>query len=232
MREARRRGLYTSLDMALPDPASEAGQMDWRDLLQRVLPSVDAFLPSIEETLYMLDRARYDELRARHGMAGVIEGVDAALLTRLSGELLSWGARIVGLKLGDQGFYLRTAQALGNVSLLNPADWADRELLVPCFQTAVAGTTGAGDATIAGLLTALLTRIAPEAAIRSAVAVGAYSVEHVDATSGVHSWAEIQQRLRTDWATRPMRMNLPDWRWDAATKVWFGPDDRGRGARI
>jgi sugar/nucleoside kinase (ribokinase family) len=232
MRVARRRGLYTSLDMALPDPASEAGQMDWRDLLQRVLPSVDAFVPSIEETLYMLDRARYDELRARHGMAGVIEGVDAALLTRLSGELLSWGARIVGLKLGDQGFYLRTAQALGNVSLLNPADWADRELLVPCFQTAVAGTTGAGDATIAGLLTALLTRIAPEAAIRSAVAVGAYSVEHVDATSGVHSWDEIQQRLRTDWATRPMRMNLPDWRWDTAARVWFGPDDRGRGARI
>ena len=40
----------------------------------------------------------------------MIEGVDAALLARLSDELLSWGARIVGLKLGDQGLYLRTAQ--------------------------------------------------------------------------------------------------------------------------
>ncbi len=58
----------------------------------------------------MLDRARYDELRAQYGVAGVIEGVDAALLARLADELLSWGARIVGLKLGDQGFYLRTAQ--------------------------------------------------------------------------------------------------------------------------
>jgi sugar/nucleoside kinase (ribokinase family) len=231
MREARRRGLFTSLDMALPDPASEAGRVDWRALLQTVLPVVDAFLPSIEETLFMLDRAQYDELRAQYGMAGVIEGVDAALLARLSDELLSWGAHIAGLKLGDQGFYLRTAQDLGSTSLLNPTDWASRELLVPCFQTAVAGTTGAGDATIAGLLTALLAGMAPEAAIRSAVAVGAYSVEHVDATSGVHSWDAVQRRLQSDWATRPVRLDLANWRWDEAANVWYGLDDRARGVR-
>jgi len=232
MREARQHGLFTSLDMALPDPASEAGRVDWRALLQTVLPFVDAFLPSIEETLFMLDRARYDELRAQYGMAGVIEGVDAALLARLSDKSLSWGAHIVGLKLGDQGFYLRTAQDMGSTALLNPADWADRELLVPCFQTVVAGTTGAGDATIAGLLTALLAGMAPEAAIRSAVAVGAYSVEHVDATSGVHSWDETQRRLQMDWATCPVRLPLAGWRWDGAAKVWFGPHNRTRGGKI
>lgn len=232
MREAQRRGLFTSLDMALPDPASEAGQVDWRALLRQVLPFVDAFLPSIEETLFMLDRARYDELRAQYGMSGVIEGVDAVLLAHLSDELLAWGARIIGLKLGDQGFYLRTAQDFGGRSLLNPAAWADRELLVPCFQTAVAGTTGAGDATIAGLLTALLAGMAPEAAIRSAVAVGAYSVEQVDATSSVPRWDEAQGRLQTDWATCPVRINVEGWRWDEAAKVWYGPHDRMRGEMI
>jgi sugar/nucleoside kinase (ribokinase family) len=223
---ARRRGLFTSLDMALPDPASEAGRVDWRALLRQVLPYVDAFLPSIEETLFMLDRARYDELRGRYGMVGVIEGVDAALLARLADELLSWGARIIGLKLGDQGFYLRIGQDVGAAPLLNPTDWAHRDLLVPCFQTAVAGTTGAGDATIAGLLTALLAGMAPEAAIRSAVAVGAYSVEHVDATSGVPRWDEAQRRLQTDWATCPVRLPLAGWRWDGMAKVWYGPHDR------
>jgi sugar/nucleoside kinase (ribokinase family) len=232
MREARRRGLFTSLDMALPDPASEAGHVDWRALLQHVLPCVDAFLPSIEETLFMLDRARYDELRAQYGVAGVIEGVDAALLARLADELLSWGARIVGLKLGDQGFYLRTARDVGSASLLIPADWANRELLVPCFQTAVAGTTGAGDATIAGLLTALLAGMAPEATIRSAVAVGAYSVEHVDATSGVRSWGETQRRLQTNWASGPLRLPLAGWRWDEMARVWYGLDDRARGGML
>jgi sugar/nucleoside kinase (ribokinase family) len=178
----------------------------------------------------MLDRAKYDELRAQYGLAGVIEGVDAALLARLSGELLSLGARIAGLKLGDQGFYLRTAQDVGGRPLLNHAIWAHCELLVPCFQASVAGTTGAGDATIAGLLTALLAGMTPEAAIRSAVAVGAYSVEHVDATSGVPRWEEAQQRLQTNWATRPVRLPLAGWRWDNTAMVWYGPSDRTRGA--
>ena len=160
----------------------------------------------------------------------VNEGLDAALLASLADELLTWGARIVGLKLGDQGLYLRTAQDVGGETLLNLTAWANRELLVPCFQTAVAGTTGAGDATIAGLLTALLAGLAPEAAIRSAVAVGAYSVEHVDATSGVHSWDEIQRRLQTNWATCPVRLPLAGWRWDGTAKVWYGPNDRMGGA--
>ena len=99
-------------------------------------------------------------------------------------------------------------------------------MLVPCFQTEVAGTTGAGDATIAGLLTALLAGMAPEAAIRSAVAVGAYSVEQVDATSSVPRWDEAQRRLQTDWATCPVRSPLAGWRWDGTAKVWYGPNDR------
>ena len=220
----------TSLDMALPDPASEAGRVDWRPCLQRVLPYVDGFLPSIEEILFMLDRAEYDALRARHGVAGVIEGVDSALLTRLAGELLSLGARIVGLKLGDQGFYLRTARDVGEAPFLNSAEWADRELLVPCFQTEVAGTTGAGDATIAGLLTAMLAGMTPEVAIRGAVAVGAFSVEQLDAASGVPRWEEVQRRLQMEWATCPVLAPMAGWRLDETAKVWYGPSDKMKGA--
>ena len=55
-------GLITSLDMSLPDPQSPAGQVDWRDWLTHVLPTVDLYLPSIEETLFMLDRPRFDAL--------------------------------------------------------------------------------------------------------------------------------------------------------------------------
>ena len=55
-------GLTTSLDMAYPDPASEAGQVDWMALLERVLPYVDVFLPSLDEILFMLDRPRHNAL--------------------------------------------------------------------------------------------------------------------------------------------------------------------------
>jgi sugar/nucleoside kinase (ribokinase family) len=232
MQDAQRRGLFTSLDMALPDPASEAGQVDWRALLQRVLPSVDAFLPSIEETLFMLNRAHYDVLRERYGAAEMLAGVDAALLARLADELLTWGARLVGLKLGDQGVYLRTAAELGRAPLLNPGAWANRELLVPSFQARVVGTTGAGDATIAGLLTALLAGMTPEAALRSAVAIGAYSVEHIDATTGIPPWEQAQQRLKTDWSSVPVRLLLPNWQWQATMGIWHGPGDQARGAAV
>ncbi len=58
----KKRGATTSLDMARPDPASEAGGVNWRRLLERVLPHVDLFLPSFDETLYMLDREGFDRL--------------------------------------------------------------------------------------------------------------------------------------------------------------------------
>ncbi|HSB03325.1 MAG TPA: carbohydrate kinase family protein, partial [Anaerolineales bacterium] len=48
------RGLTTSLDMAYPDPESAAGRANWRVILQKVLPYVDIFVPSLNEISYML----------------------------------------------------------------------------------------------------------------------------------------------------------------------------------
>ena len=45
-RKAREAGCVTSLDMAAVDPASEAGKAPWEDILRRVLPYVDFFVPS------------------------------------------------------------------------------------------------------------------------------------------------------------------------------------------
>ena len=47
-RRARETGATTSLDMALPDPNSPAGRVDWDAILKKTLPCVDLFLPSIE----------------------------------------------------------------------------------------------------------------------------------------------------------------------------------------
>jgi sugar/nucleoside kinase (ribokinase family) len=105
-----------------------------------------------------------------------------------------------------------------------PARWANRELLVPCFQVEAAGTTGSGDATIAGLLTDLLQGMAPEAAVRSAVAVGACSVERVDATSGIPTWQAVQERIAASWPSAPLRITLPSWQQDG-NNVWRSPRD-------
>lgn len=186
-RKVKELGITTSLDMSKPDTESEAGRADWRRLLARVLPLVDMFSPSLDEIRFMLGGG---ELR------------------QIAEQLLAMGAAIVLLKLGDQGAQLRTTRDRARLAALGacrPRDleaWRDREIHAPCFAVNVAGTTGSGDCTSAGFLTALLRGLAPEAALTAAVAVGACSVERPDATSGVPRWEAVQQRIAAGWARR------------------------------
>ena len=156
LERVRGQGVATSLDMSLPDPDSEAGRADWRALLARVLPAVDVFLPSLEETLYMLDRERFESLERESGAEGTIAGADGSLLEELSGVLLEMGAAVVVLKLGEQGLYLRTTDdrerlvSVGGELPERPADWRSRELLAPCFRVEVVGPPALGIARLRG----------------------------------------------------------------------------------
>ena len=57
----------------------------------------------------MLRRETFDELERSAGSHGIVSVITPQLLSDVSAELLDQGARIVGLKLGNRGFYLRTA---------------------------------------------------------------------------------------------------------------------------
>lgn len=188
-------GLTTSLDMAYPDPDSAAGKADWKMILQRVLPYVDIFVPSLNEISYMLGRRREVPL-------------SAGLLADISGELLEMGTSMVLLKLGDRGLYLRTAgeSGLSGMGLAVPNDrsaWANFEAWRPCFQVDVVGTTGSGDVTAAGFLAALLRNLPPEEALTAALAAGACCVEAADALSGIRTWEATWARIRSGWARKP-----------------------------
>lgn len=217
-------GLTTSLDMALPDPRSQSGRVDWRKLLEHLLPLVDVFLPSLDEILFMLETDPSGSLTS--------DGFDAKLLASVSQELTDMGAGIVGLKLGDQGFYLRTTSShnrLGSMGSAGPTDlaaWAGRELYSPCFSVDVTGTTGAGDSTIAGFLAGLINGFSPTDAVVAAVATGAYSVEAPDATSGIPSWESIQDRIYAGWARRTPAPVLCGWGSCETEGVLRGPNDK------
>src|SRR5690606_460223 len=94
--------------------------------------------------------------------------------------------------------------------------WLDRELLTPCFEVDVVGTTGAGDCMIAGFLTGILKGHTPEEVMLGAVAVGAFNVEVADATSGVPTWENVQCRINNGWDRSKPRMSLTNWEWDEA----------------
>jgi sugar/nucleoside kinase (ribokinase family) len=225
---AKERGVTTSVDMARPDPASEAGRADWRAILQRALPHVDIFLPSFDETLFMLDRERFDELQERSPDGDLNAEADGASLRMLSSQLIDMGAAVVALKLGAQGLYLRTTsdtarlQAMGACAVSDLKTWAGREMMAPCFAVNVVGTTGAGDCTIAGFLGGVIKGLTPEAALIAAVAVGAFNVEQADATSGIPPWPAVEEKIGRGWKRAKVTLNLDAWSWDEDSGVWRG----------
>lgn len=200
MQAAKQAGPTTSLDLSLPDPASESGRVDWQAILQAALPHVDVFLPSLDEILFMLDRERFEVMR------GSGQAASAELLGELAERLLAMGPAVVGLKLGEGGLYLRTAAEPDRFASAGPAlarldagAWTGRELHAPCFATQVVGTTGSGDCTIAGFLAGLLDSGSPEEALLLGVGTGAFNVEAPDATSGIRHARVVRDRIAAGW---------------------------------
>jgi sugar/nucleoside kinase (ribokinase family) len=226
-RRVKALGVTTSLDMAMPDPSSEAGRADWPAILQAVMPSVDIFLPSGEELLYMLERDRFDDYQARGGadMLALFGGED---LSRLSGRLLEMGGKVVGIKCGYRGVYVRTAgqQRLAEMGKVQPRDvanWASRELWHPSFHVEhYAGGTGSGDSCIAGFLSAFLRGHTLEETVRYACAAGGFNVTAPDALSGLRPWPEVVAKVRSGWAVNPLQVEGDGWCRDEAG-LWSGP---------
>ncbi len=219
-------GVTTSLDMALPDPSGASGQVDWPAVLARVLPYVDLLLPSAEELCFMLDRPRYNRLAQ--------EELSPDEIRHLAERCLAWGARVVMVKCGERGLYLRTSNAsqlrrMGRAAPPQEQNWALRELWSPCFKPKqLIGTTGSGDATIAGFLAALLHGETIEQAANTACAVGACNVEAADAISGLLTWDETHQRMQAGWNRLAVDLPAPAWNQHPGG-LWSGPSDHSSG---
>ncbi len=237
-KRAKASGVTTSLDLSMPDPNSPAGRADWHAILKATLPYVDIFLPSVEELLLMLRRPLFEQLTKKVGHARLLDAVTPAVISEMGKSLLDMGAKMVALKVGYRGLYLRTAEAevltqMGRAEPPKVLMWAERELWAPCFEARVIGTTGAGDATIAGFLLGLLRGMSPYATLSAACAVGACSVEAADAISGVQSWPETLLRIANGWPrllpegkkSSPLDMKHAGWKWDEQHEVWVGKGD-------
>jgi sugar/nucleoside kinase (ribokinase family) len=229
-RRAREAGVSTSLDLSMPDLSGPSGQANWQLILARTLPYVHLFVPSVQELLFMLRRDRFEQLTAQAGAANVLGTVAVEEIVSLADEALTMGAKIVLLKLGTRGAYLRTAQnlsALGRGAPTNLVAWTDRQLWAPCFRPeAVRSTVGTGDAAIAGFLAALLRDAPPSMALSVAAAAGACCVEEPGALNGVRSWEATLARIDAGWARLPLELGSSGWKWDAGMGVWRGPADQ------
>jgi sugar/nucleoside kinase (ribokinase family) len=120
------------------------------------LPYVDYFLPSLAE--------------ARALAGGIEEPADIARF------LIDAGAKVVALKMGERGSYLRSADGTA--------------FSEPVFQVPVVDGLGSGDAYVAGFLAGVLRGWDLPRCARFATAVGACCVTALGATTGVGSFDE------------------------------------------
>lgn len=166
---ARRAGTTTSLDLAVIDPDSAAGQLDWQRILDAVLPLTDILSPSLADLTSALRIAGEPSPALTHGLAA---------------ELVERGAAVVTLSNGAHGMYLSVASSerlsSGGRALVPLADrWANTSIHIPAEPVDhVATTNGAGDASTGGLLFAISRETDPAvagalAAASAAAVIGA-----------------------------------------------------------
>jgi sugar/nucleoside kinase (ribokinase family) len=152
-------------------------------------------------------------------------------LHRLSGRLLDMGGKVVGIKCGFRGVYVRTCdqgrlEQMGRVKPADTAAWANRELWHPSFVVEYyAGGTGAGDSTIAGFLSAFLRGHSLEESLRYACANGAFNVTAPDALGGLRPWEEVVHRVEEGWRKNPLTVQGNGWE-RRADGTWRGPAER------
>ncbi len=125
----------------------------WMSVLAPALPFVDYLLPSLNEARELTGQSAPDDM-AR--------------------ALLDCGVGVVGLKMGEDGAYVRTAQG--------------EAFTVPPLSVPVVDALGAGDAWAAGFLCGLTRGWPLTKTARFANAVGACAVQALGATTGIRSF--------------------------------------------
>lgn len=205
LRKVHELGTAVSLDMSAVDASSDAGCADWKAILNRILPYVDFFVPSVEELCFMLDRARYDEWVKRADRKDITEVISIEDIKPLGKMTIEMGAAVTLIKSGVPGIYYKTAandKILDLCKLLNLKlnEWQDKEGFERSYvpQEILSGT-GAGDTSIAAFLTSVLAGSSLNEAVQMAAATGACCVAAYDALSGLKSLHELKEKIRLGW---------------------------------
>lgn len=201
---ARETGAAVSLDMTLPDPDGPAGKADWQAILADILPLVDIFVPSIEELFFMLDPRGYARAMAGSAGADPLEAIPAGTCERLAERVLDMGVKVLLVKAGHRGAYLRTGALAGLAAPEAPLGLADVHGCpagawispFPVEAGRMRNACGAGDCAIAGFLSGLLGGETVRDAATYAMLAGRDNLYGEDAVSGLRDWPRMVRDVR------------------------------------
>ena len=206
MQSVHAAGVATSLDMAAIDADTEAGKLDWNDILKRVLPYVDFFVPSVEELCFMLDKKRFAEWQNRAKGKDITEILDIEKDVKPLAEIcMSYGVKVLLIKCGAPGMFYKTAgcERLSEISPrigLDVTAWADKEGFEASYvPEQILSGTGAGDTSIAAFLACVLNGETLHTSMQLATATGACCVTSYDALGGLKPLEELKEKIHNGW---------------------------------
>jgi len=193
-------GVVTSLDFSLPDDGSEAGNVNWGEVLKQTLPFTDVFMPSLEEALKMVFPYEYTRIEAEGG--DFINKVPLDMIKELCETLVTYGAKIVLIKAAHRGLYLWTGNiaSINNKGLLQLSEqgWHNQQLCCGAYEVVeekIKNASGAGDTSVAAFLTAILNGDKPGIAMKYAALAGRNNLYCNNIFEGMPDWAMMTEEL-------------------------------------
>jgi len=203
--EIQRMGVVTSLDLSLPDPESESGGIDWRGIMQNVLPYTDIFVPSLEEVLQIMNPVEYAEILTSSVSSDIIDQVIINTIREIGRSFIDSGVKILLIKAGHLGAYLLT----GNVSSINEKaglklveeKWNNCELWCKAYKAdplKIKNSSGAGDTAAAAFLSAILNNEDPDSSIRFATLAGRNNLYCKNVYDDLRDWENMTEEIKSE----------------------------------
>lgn len=224
VKKAKAHGVGVSLDTSLPDLRTEAGRVDWSSILPEVLPYVDLFLPSAEESMFLVDREGYRQRSFRLGGADFTDFLEDSQVRDMAEAFIRWGSKAVLIKCGKRGLYFRSSRGLAGEKREDISLWENRELWrAPSRPERILSTTGAGDTAIAGFLCGYLNRISPERSLDLASLCARSCLESYDTVGRLTDFRDML--AEEDEEQLKVSLDTGYWRWNDRTRCYQGRKD-------
>ncbi len=197
-------GVVTSLDFSLPDPESESGKLDWKEIMSQILPFTDIFVPSLEELVRIMQPQKYDELLSLSEVHDILEVMSLETIRELGKKVLSLGVKILLIKAGHKGAYLLTGDISSlnfkNGLSLNLEDWIKREVWCNSYKadpSKIRNSSGAGDTSVAAFLSAILHGENPEISLKYAALAGRNKLYSTDIHEDLDDWGIMTEEIKS-----------------------------------
>jgi sugar/nucleoside kinase (ribokinase family) len=200
----QRIGVVTSLDFSLPDSDSESGRINWPEIMQKVLPYTDIFVPSLEELLMIMEPMIYTEIVSSAGSTDIINQVPIDTIRKIGKKVIDSGVKILMIKAGHRGAYLLT----GDVSSVNEKArlglstglWNHSELWCNVYKAdpvKLKNSSGTGDVAVAAFLTAILNGENPDLSVKYATLAGRNNLYCTNIFNDLCNWKELTEEIKS-----------------------------------